>query len=65
MAAITGLVPDGMVRAIAAFLEFCYIVRRSQVSDSDLKKLDDAVQRFHTERDIFIDEGVHVHFNLP
>jgi hypothetical protein len=63
--AITGLVPSGLVRAISAFLEFCYLVRRSQIDESVLEKLDDAVDHFHHERQIFITLGIRDNFLLP
>lgn len=63
--AISGLIPDGMVRAIAAFLDFCYLVRRSQIDEDVLTKIDEAVERFHVEREVFVDEGIREHFNLP
>lgn len=47
-----------MVKAVAAFLEFCYIARQPSLTESDLKALDDALQRFCKHRTIFIDEGV-------
>lgn len=47
-----------MVKAVAAFLEFCYIARQPSLTDSDLKALDDALERFCKHRNIFIDEGV-------
>ncbi|TEB25834.1 hypothetical protein FA13DRAFT_1636945 [Coprinellus micaceus] len=63
--AITGLVPPSMVRAVAAFLDFCYLVRRSQIDEDVLTKLDSAVERYHAEREIFIEEGIRDNFNLP
>lgn len=63
--AITGLVPNGMVRAISAFLDFCYLVRRSQIDETVLAQIDDAVDRFHQERQIFIDLGIRDDFLLP
>ena len=61
--AITGLVPPEMVQSVAAFLEVCYIVRRSQISEDDLDKLDNAVARFHAEREIFITKEIRTNFN--
>jgi hypothetical protein len=64
--AIAGHVPAKMVRAIAAFMDFCYLVRRDVLYESDLKAIDDALERFHTERVIFEDEGVRPSgFSLP
>jgi hypothetical protein len=64
--AIFGLVPRQMVRAIATFIEFCYIVRRSVIDENDLKKLDQLLIKFHDEREVFRDVGVRADgFNLP
>ena len=60
-----GLVPDAMVHAIAAFLDFCCIARKSVINEKDLNMLDNAVHRIHLERGVFKDVGVHVHFSLP
>lgn len=42
-----------MVRAISAFMEFCYLVRRSVIDDDDLIAIDNAVADFHHERIAF------------
>jgi len=42
-----------MVRAIAAFMEFCYIVRQSILDEADLIAMDNALKRFESERTIF------------
>ncbi len=64
--AIIGYVPQMMVRAIATFTEFCYIVRRSVIDENDLDKLDELLVKFHQEREIFQKEGVRPNgFNLP
>ena len=63
--AIAGLVPSGMLCAITAFLDFCYLVRRSQIDESVLDQIDDAVNRFHRERHIFIELGIWDNFLLP
>jgi hypothetical protein len=54
-----------MVRAIAAFLEFCYLVRRSQLDEDTLDQIDTAVACFHREHKIFRDTGVRDDFSLP
>lgn len=56
--AIAGLVPEEMVKAVAAFLEFCYIVRKPSLNEDDLKALDDALEKFWEHRKIFIETGV-------
>jgi hypothetical protein len=54
-----------MVRAIAAFMEFCYLVRRSQLDEDTLHQIDMAIARFHQECEIFKEMGVRDDFALP
>ncbi|KAG2056601.1 hypothetical protein BDR06DRAFT_981315 [Suillus hirtellus] len=56
--AIAGHVPDRMVQAISACLDFCYIVHHSSLDEGDLSTLDAAFSCFHKERNIFIETGV-------
>ena len=55
-----------MMRAISAFLEFCYIARRNVIDTQSLRALEDALSRFHQYRKIFEDCGIRTEgFNLP
>ena len=63
--AIEGHVPNEMVCAIRAFLDFCYIARRDVHDTNTLAALDDALQRFHHHREIFRETGIRTDFNLP
>lgn len=63
--AISGLVPDGVLRAVSAFLEFCYLVRRSEIDETILDQISAAVDHFHHERKIFIELGIRNDFLLP
>ena len=56
--AIQGYVPDEMVKALQAFLDFCYIVRRDVHDTESLEALQDALDRFHKHRKIFQTTGV-------
>jgi len=58
-------VPEDVIRAFRAFLEFCYIVRANVVTDNTLAELRDALQRFHTYRKIFETTGVRFDISLP
>jgi hypothetical protein len=42
-----------MLRAISAFMEFCYLVRRSVIDEDDLVDIDAAVANFHRHRVAF------------
>ncbi|KIJ09956.1 hypothetical protein PAXINDRAFT_16993 [Paxillus involutus ATCC 200175] len=63
--AIEGYVLDDMVRAFCAFLEFCYIARHDIITEDTLKDLDDALNRFHEYREIFVSTNVRLNFALP
>lgn len=64
--AIEGHVPQEVVQAFRAFLEFCYIVRRDVIDSNSIIELRDALERFHKHRHIFKDCGVRWRgFNLP
>ncbi|KAG1753664.1 uncharacterized protein EDB91DRAFT_1234097 [Suillus paluster] len=59
--AIEGHVPTDVVRTFRAFLEFCYLVRRSIITESTLYQIQDALDRFHHYRAIFESTGVTKH----
>jgi hypothetical protein len=63
--AVHGYLPPTMVQVIAAFLDFCYLVRKSVLDEDDLQRVEDAVNRFHQKRMIFVEEGVRDGFGLP
>jgi len=64
--AIEGHVPDEMVQAICAFLEFCYIAQHDAHDTNSLAALQDALEQFHHHCEIFQKSGVHADgFNLP
>ncbi|KAG1759770.1 hypothetical protein EDD22DRAFT_955544 [Suillus occidentalis] len=65
IAAIEGHVPVEIIRTFRAFLEFCYIVRKSTISECTLEQLQDAVSRFHHYRQIFLDTDTISTFSLP
>jgi hypothetical protein len=47
-----------MIRTFAAYLDFCYIVRRPVLNEDSLNDLDDALTRFHQYRTVFQETGV-------
>ncbi|KAF9538101.1 hypothetical protein CPC08DRAFT_651550 [Agrocybe pediades] len=65
LAAITGHVPDDMVRAISAFLDIAYIARRSDINENSLRQFDKALEKFYSYQDVFIKYGVRQDFSLP
>ncbi|KAF8816181.1 hypothetical protein BYT27DRAFT_7077700 [Phlegmacium glaucopus] len=66
VSAICGHVPDEMTMAISAFVDVCYLARRSDISESTLKTFNDALAKFYTYREIFKTTGVRPNgFSLP
>ncbi|KAF9487940.1 hypothetical protein BDN71DRAFT_1485194 [Pleurotus eryngii] len=63
--AIAGRVPDEMVTAIQSFTEFCYLVRRSVISQDTITSIQTALDEFHQHRAVFKDLGIRSDFNLP
>ncbi|THH12620.1 hypothetical protein EW146_g7529 [Bondarzewia mesenterica] len=64
--AIVGHVPAQMVRAISAFMDFCYLVRRSTLNETTLDEMRNALARFHADWVIFETVGVRpTGFSLP
>ncbi|KAF8140679.1 hypothetical protein K438DRAFT_1995789 [Mycena galopus ATCC 62051] len=65
LAAVAGYLPSDMMKCLSAFMEFCYLVRRNAISAPDLTKIQDALDRFHKYRQIFITCGIRVGISLP
>ena len=64
--AIQGYVPDEMVKALQAFLGFCYIVWCDVCGTESLNTLEDALDCFCCHCEIFRMSGIHLNgFNLP
>ncbi|KAH9941016.1 hypothetical protein B0H21DRAFT_870312 [Amylocystis lapponica] len=64
--ALEGHVPDNMVRCFAAYLDFCYLARRSAHDTQTLVAMQEALDRFHRYRVIFEEEGIRADgFSLP
>lgn len=56
--ALVGLVPDDMIRTISTFMECCYIIRRSVLSEESLSHLETSLSQFHQLRKVFEHTGV-------
>ena len=61
---------DGMsnvhlIRAVHALLNFLYLAQYPVHTDDSLELLEDALQRFHDNKDVFVDLGIREAFNLP
>ena len=64
--ALEGHIPSEMMRAVQAFMDFCYIVRREFHDTNTLRDLQEALDRYSHYRTIFQTCGVRpTGFNLP
>lgn len=54
-----------MVKALRAFLDFCYIARQNVHDTQSLEELRNALKNYHHHREIFVTTGVWTGFNLP
>ena len=62
--------PDGLsnmklLKATRAMLDFLYLAEYPVHSDESLQLLQDALNRFHENKDIFVQLGIRDDFNLP
>ena len=62
---LVGHLPDEAVLTMRYFLEFCYLVRRSVITDSTLKKIDTSLTKYMEHREFFADIGVRDSFSVP
>jgi hypothetical protein len=59
-------VPPEIVKCFAAFLDFCYLVRRNDIDTTTLSQIQSALQRFHQHREFFRQAGIREDgFSLP
>ena len=62
--------PNGLSNAqllhyVCAIMDFLYYSQYPVHTDTTLKLMQDTLNRFHTNKDIFVDLGVRDHFNIP
>lgn len=60
-----GMSNTRLIRAVRTLLDFLYLAQYPVHTDATLELLEDALQRFHNNKDIFIDLGLRDSFNLP
>ncbi|QRV84442.1 hypothetical protein RhiJN_12458 [Ceratobasidium sp. AG-Ba] len=63
-AVMAGLVPESTLPAILAIIDFIHFARLPVQTTETLALLDDALDRFHEHKDVFIQYGIRSHFNI-
>jgi hypothetical protein len=59
------MTPVRLLRAVRGILDFLYLAKYPVHTEETLDLLDEALEHFHNNKDIFIDLGVRAHFNFP
>lgn len=60
-----GFSASHLLQATRAILNFIYVTQYPCQTSLMLPLLDDALVQFHQNKSIFVDLGIHTHFNLP
>ena len=60
-----GLSNPRLIRAVQALLDFIYLAQYPVHTDKTLALLEDALNHFHDNKDIFVDLGIRDAFNIP
>lgn len=61
---IAGLVPDKVLQVVVAIIDFIYFARLPVHTTTTLQLLDDALERFHANKHVFIENGIRSNFNV-
>ncbi|KAH9005590.1 hypothetical protein EDB86DRAFT_3061765 [Lactarius hatsudake] len=61
----SGQVTSRIVRSVRALLDFLYLAQLPSQTTDTITRLDEALARFHSNKAVFVDLGVHEHFNIP
>jgi hypothetical protein len=62
---LIGLVDDCIIKASVAILNIVYFMRYESHDNTTLDLLQDAIDRFHKNKAVFIDLKIWTHFNIP
>ncbi|KAK0492660.1 hypothetical protein EDD18DRAFT_1310785 [Armillaria luteobubalina] len=65
LGALAGTAKHNVIVCIHAVLDFIYYSHLELQTDESLKKLEDSLRTFHAHKHVFIDDGIHDHFNIP
>jgi hypothetical protein len=61
---LAGIAPPRLITAARGLLDFIYYAQYQSHTTDTLHRMQEALDRFHTNKDIFIDEGIREHFNI-
>ncbi|KAH9015334.1 hypothetical protein EDB85DRAFT_1875899 [Lactarius pseudohatsudake] len=61
----SGQAPLRLVRTVRALLDFLYLAQLPSQTTDTLRRLEDSLASFHSNKSIFVDLGIRDHFNIP
>lgn len=62
---LEGVVPARALAAICGLLDFIYYAQYQSHTEDTLRLMQNSLDLFHSNKDIFIEEGIREHFNIP
>lgn len=65
VALISGAIPHAALQAVRAILDFIYLAQYPSHSTTTLQRLQEALKRFHSHKQIFIQTHIREHFQIP
>src|ERR1700683_1524249 len=61
---LAGIAPPRLIAAARGLLDFIYYAQYQSHTTETLRHMQEALDLFHANKDIFIDEGIREHFNI-
>ncbi|KAI9437471.1 hypothetical protein H4582DRAFT_1815428 [Lactarius indigo] len=61
----SGQAPLQLVRTACMLLDFLYLAQLPSQTTDTLRRLEDSLASFHSNKDVFVDLGIRDHFNIP
>ena len=65
LGSIVGIAPKDVIKAARSLLDFIYLAQYASHSEETLKYMEDALDSFHTHKDVFKQLWPKVNFNFP
>ena len=62
---MAGVVNDEVLMVIRAVIDFIYFSQLHSHTTNTLTSLQQSLKTFHTHKNVFIELGIHEHFNIP
>ena len=61
---LAGIAPPRLIAAARGLLDFIYYAQYQSHTTETLRRMQEALELFHANKDIFVDEGIRKHFNI-